>query len=75
MEPRDFRISDEELNKALLEIDRELRQSSPQISGRELRGCLAFGKKFRVAMSSDDPLATRIFDWFTQQYGDSLNMD
>jgi hypothetical protein len=77
LEPVDFQISDEQLHKVLIEIDTELRASSPQVYGRELRGWMAFCRKFHLQMAMHDPLARRIFDWFTQQYGDRLkgNLD
>jgi len=75
LKPVDFQITDEELEKVLTEIDRELRESSPQVSGRELRGWSAFCKKFRLDMASYDPLAVRIHEWFKQQYGERLNMN
>ena len=71
--PVDFEITDEQLHKVLTKIDAELRASNPQVFGRELRGWIAFGKRFKLEMAMHDPLAARIFDWFTQQYGDRLN--
>jgi len=61
LKPVDFQITDEELEKVLTEIDRELRESSPQVSGLD--------------MASYDPLAVRIHEWFKQQYGERLNMN
>lgn len=73
--PVDFKISDEELHKVLTEIDAELRASSDRVFGREIRGCMAFCKKFKLEMAFHDPLAVRIHDWFTRQYGDRLKSD
>jgi hypothetical protein len=73
--PVDFKITDEDLHKVLTEIDTELRASSDRVFGRELRGWMAFCKKFGLAMAMHDPLAVRIYDWFTRQYGDRLKND
>src|ERR1035438_4321517 len=73
--PVDFQITDEELHKVLTEIDAELRASNDRVFGRELRGWMAFCKKFKLAMAMNDPLAVRIHDWFDQQYGDRLKGD
>jgi hypothetical protein len=73
VKPVDFQITDEQLHKVLTEIDAELRVASPQVYGRELRGWGAFCRRFKLTMAMHDPLATRIFDWFTKQYGERLN--
>ncbi len=73
--PVDFPITDEELHKVLTEIDAELRANSDLVFGRELRGWMAFCRKFKLEMAMHDPLAVRIHDWFTRQYGDRLKGD
>lgn len=77
LKPVDFQVSDADLHKVLLQIDGELRASGTKLFGRELRGWLMFCRKFHLEMASFDPLAVRIFDWFTKQYGDRLkgNLD
>jgi hypothetical protein len=75
LKPVDFQITDEELHKVLTEIDADLRASSDQAFGRELRGCSAFCGRFKLQMAFHDPLAVRIYDWFTRQYGDRLKSD
>jgi hypothetical protein len=67
LKPVDFQIS---LHTALVEIDNQLRASDSKLFGRELRGWQLFCQKFHLAMAMSDPLASRIFDWFTTQYGD-----
>jgi hypothetical protein len=75
--PVDFQISDPDLHNALLDIDSQLRADNSKVFGRELRGWGLFCQKFNLTMAMSDPLAVRIFDWFTKQYGDRLkgNLD
>jgi len=75
--PVDFQISDSALDTTLVEIDNQLRASGSKLFGRELRGWGLFCQKFHLEMAMSDPLAVRIFDWFTKQYGDRLkgNLD
>jgi len=75
--PVDFQISDADLHTALVEIDNQLRASGSKLFGRELRGWGLFCQKLNLTMAMSDPLAVRIFDWFTKQYGDRLkgNLD
>jgi hypothetical protein len=73
--PLDFQISDADLHTALIEIDDQLRASGSKLFGRELRGWGLFCQKFNLTMAMSDPLAIRIFDWFTKQYGDRLKGD
>jgi len=73
--PVDLQLGDEELHKVLTEIDAELRVKNPQVFGRELRGFRAFCHRFNLSMAMHNPLAERIFNWFTQQYGDRLRGD
>jgi hypothetical protein len=75
LKPVDFQISDSDLHIALVEIDNHLRASDSKLFGRELRGWGLFCQKFHLEMAMSDPLAVRIFDWFTKQYGDRLNGD
>jgi hypothetical protein len=75
LKPVDFQISDSDLHTALVEIDNQLRASDSKLFGRELRGWQLFCQKFHLAMAMSDPLAARIFDWFTTQYGDRLKGD
>ena len=70
--PVDFQISDSDLHNALLEIDNQLRANNSNLFGRELLGWGLFCQKFNLTMAMDDPLAARIFDWFSGQYGDRL---
>ena len=73
--PADFQISDADLHTALVEIDNQLRASGSKLFGRELRGWGLFCQKHNLTMAMSDPLASRIFDWFTKQYGDRLKGD
>jgi hypothetical protein len=75
--PVDFQISDADLHTALVEIDSQLRASGSKLFGRELLGWGMFCQKRNLTMAMSDPLAVRIFDWFTKQYGDRLkgNLD
>ena len=77
LKPVDFHITDEQLHNVLTKIDANLRASSDQVFGREIRGWIAFCRGFKLQMAMHDPLAVRIYDWFSQQYGDRLksNMD
>jgi len=77
LKPVDFTISESDLHSALAEIDSELRASGTKLWGRELRAWQHFCRKFHLEMAATDPLADRIFDWFTKQYGDRLigNLD
>ena len=77
MKPVDFTISDADLHSALVEIDNELRATGAKLFGREMQGWMLFCRKFKLEMAMHDPLAVRIFDWFSQQYGDRLkgNLD
>jgi hypothetical protein len=77
LKPVDFEISDSDLHTALVAIDTQLRASNSKLFGRELRGWGLFCQKFDLTMAMSDPLAVRIFDWFTRQYGDRLkgNLD
>jgi hypothetical protein len=74
-DPDPFDLSDVEFDAALTSIDRELQQESDRIGGREVRAWVKFCKHFHISIGMDDPLATRIFAWFAQRYGDRLNMD
>jgi HEPN domain-containing protein len=73
--PVDFQITDEELHKVLREIDDELRAKGTRLFGRELQGWTLFCRKFHLKMAMSDPLAVRILDWFSKQYGDRLKGD
>jgi hypothetical protein len=73
--PVDFQISDADLHVALIEIDEQLRASNSNLFGREILGWGIFCQKFNLTMAMHDPLATRIFDWFSRQYGDRLKGD
>jgi len=73
--PVDFQISDLALHTTLVEIDNQLRASNSKLFGRELLGWGLFCQKFNLTMAMSDPLAVRIFDWFTRQYGDRLKGD
>ncbi len=73
--PVDFQISDADLHIALIEIDDQLRASNSKLFGRELLGWGLFCQKFNLTMAMSDPLAVRIFDWFSRQYGDRLKGD
>jgi len=75
LKPVDFQISDSDLHSALVEIDNQLRASDSKLFGRELLGWALFCQKFNLTMAMSDPLAVRIFDWFTKQYGDRLKGD
>ena len=77
MKLADFTISESELHSALVEIDAELRAGDAPLFGRELRGWMLFCRKFKLQMALTDPLAVRVLDWFTRQYGDRLkgNLD
>src|SRR5450759_4685938 len=77
LKPIEFTISDSQLHAVLSEIDAELRASGTKLFGRELRGWQMFCRRFKLQMAMHDPLAVRIFDWFTKQYGDRLrgNLD
>jgi HEPN domain-containing protein len=68
--PVDFIISDADLHTVLAEIDTELRASGTKLFGREIHGLSLFCRKFKLEMAWSDPLAVRVFDWFTKQYGD-----
>ena len=41
----------------------------------ENRPWLKFCQRFTISADIDDPLATRVFDWFNKLYGDRLNVD
>jgi hypothetical protein len=73
--PVAFQISDADLHIALVEIDNQLRASNSKLFGRELHGWRLFCRKLNLTMAMSDPLASRIFDWFTKQYGDRLKGD
>jgi hypothetical protein len=71
----DSGLTDKELDAALTEIDRGLRQESEIITGRELRGWFKLCQQIRLSADLDHPLASRTFEWFRTVYGERLNVD
>lgn len=71
-----FTISDAELSQVLSEIDGQLRKEGGPIAGREIRGWMLFCEHFNLeGFGWNHPVSRRIFDWFSHQYGDRLNIN
>jgi HEPN domain-containing protein len=76
MHPDQFNISNEDFEKAMHEIDADLRAESPIFRGREVRGWAMFCQRFGLdEVRMDHPLSQRIYAWFHAMYGDRLNID
>ena len=67
--------TEEDFNRVLDEIDREMRDDSVPITARQIKGWLKFSSRFGLGLSMSDPLSQKVMDWFEVRYGDRLKID
>jgi hypothetical protein len=68
-------LPDAEFDAVMTEIDRELRQRTDKITGREFLGFVEYCSVFKISIDTEHPTTRRIFDWFIRMYGQRLSMD
>lgn len=61
-------------NQLIEEVDSDMRKSGVAIPARSIEAICAISKRYRCAISWDDPLAKKINAWFQSRYGDLLKV-
>jgi len=63
--------SDEDFNRLMQEIDREMQNENTPLTARSMEAWRRFSSVFRLSLVLNrDPLSKKIFDWFNRWYGD-----
>jgi hypothetical protein len=71
-----LKLSDEDFNRTLEEIDRLIASQDTSIRGREIRGWMLFCQRQQLdGISMFHPISEKVMDWFKARYGERLNVD
>jgi hypothetical protein len=71
-----LKLSENDFNRELEEIDRLLVSQEVKIPAREIRGWMLFSNRQGLSgMPMDHPISEKVMSWFKARYGDRLNQD
>lgn len=59
--------TDEDFNRVMEEIDKEMRDEEIPLTARDLEGWLRFSSTFGLSLMGRDPLSIKIYRWFQQR--------
>lgn len=67
--------SEEDFNRVLDAIDKQMREEDIPIPARQIKGWVRFSSRYGLGLRMSDPLSRKVMDWFSTRYGDKIMVD